>query len=422
IKPGLFFPKSSIGDDSMSDWTIGYEIIDNQKSPGKPLVRSARFKKSKWVRDDVATRSVLYFGIQRTVPASERREFKKFASYSYKFDGNLESLSTTIQREVTRILGKDMSHFLRSKIAKGGFIFVGGDGNIRYSEFHFGAGESSVIRMVSEIESAPENALVLIEEIENGLHPVAVKRMVEYLIDVAKRRSIQSIFTTHSESSLDPLPPEAIWSSISGKTSQGKISIEALRALDDRTDERMAIFVEDSFAKQWVESIIRYALPEHVDEIGVYSVSGDSPALQTHKSHMADPSISTRSMCILDGNSQKAAAPDEGIIKLPGEIPEAVVFNYVREALAELSLKLTVAMHLFSDKEPKVTSVVRDVSNSNRDPHLLFDQVGQKAGLVPTAIVSSAFISLWMEGNPREVAMIANEIGRNLQPLPRTGG
>jgi hypothetical protein len=50
-------------------------------------------------------------------------------------------------------------------------LYVGRREESEYSEFHFGAGESSVIRMVSEMETAEENALVLIEEIENGLHP-----------------------------------------------------------------------------------------------------------------------------------------------------------------------------------------------------------------------------------------------------------
>jgi predicted ATPase len=59
-----------------------------------------------------------------------------------------------------------------------------------YSEFHFGAGESSVIRMVSQIELAEDQALILIEKIENGLHPVATVRMVEYLIEAAERKRI----------------------------------------------------------------------------------------------------------------------------------------------------------------------------------------------------------------------------------------
>lgn len=422
IKPGLFFPKSSIGDESMSDWSIGYDIIDKAKNHTKTISRNARFRKSKWVRDDLIDRPVLYFGIQRTVPASERREFKKFASYSYKFKGDRTKLTETTQKEVARILGKDISHFKQAAITSSQTVYVGGDGEITYSEFHFGAGESSIIRMVNEIEAAPENALVLIEEIENGLHPVAVRRMVEYLIDVAKRRSIQSIFTTHSEDALTPLPPEAIWSSIDGKTRQGRISIEALRAITGRVDERMAVFVEDAFAKEWIEAIVRHALPEHMDEIGVYALSGDSQAYATHKSHAQNPSISITSMAILDGDSDKPEEPEDGVFKLPGSVPEAAVFDYVRTNIATLSMQLAVAMHLSPEKEAMVRGVVEEVSHTNRDPHLLFSQVGQRAGLVPTSLVSSAFISLWINGNSNEVKRLADAIAENLDAPEVPGG
>jgi hypothetical protein len=53
---------------------------------------------------------------------------------------------------------------------------------------------------------------------------------------------------------------------------------------------------------------------------------------------------------------------------------------------------------------------VKKVNQINRDPHLLFGQVGQKGGLIPTAIVSSAFIGLWMAGNSTEAARIAEFI------------
>lgn len=52
---------------------------------------------------------------------------------------------------------------------------------------------------------------MLIEEIENGLHPVATVRMVEDLVEAADRKKIQAIFTTHSNDALKPLPSKAIW-------------------------------------------------------------------------------------------------------------------------------------------------------------------------------------------------------------------
>ena len=401
IRPALFFPKSSVGDETMANWNIGYDIIDKAKNTNQIVPRSARFKNSKWARDDLIDRPVLYFGIQRTVPAGERREFKRFATFHYKFSGQRQVLTQTVQDQVARVLGKDVSKFLSADVSPTHTLYIGGDGTISYSEFHFGAGESSIIRMVSEIEAAPVNALVLIEEIENGLHPVAVRRMVEYLIDVADRRSIQSIFTTHSEDALSPLPSEAIWSSIDGKVRQGRISIEALRAITGRIDEQVAIFVEDAFAKEWVEGLIRNALPDHGDEIGVYAVSGDGQAHAIHTSHRLNPAISDKlkSLCILDGDSSKEENHEEGVVKLPGEMPEAEVFNYVRNNIDTLSMRLAVALHLPPEKELKVKQVVESISMSNRDPHLLFSQVGQSLGFIPSAIVSSAFISIWVSGN-----------------------
>jgi predicted ATPase len=417
IRPALFFPKSSIGDDSMKDWSIGYDLIEKKKTPKSLLQRTARFRNSKWARDDLIDRPVLYFGIIRTVPAGERREFKKLASINYEFSGSRAELGKAVQDQVARILGKDVSKFQKATISSSQSFYVGGDGTLSYSEFHFGAGESSVLRMVGEIETAPENALVLIEEIENGLHPVAVRRMVEYLIEVAARRSIQTIFTTHSEDALLPLPSEAIWSSIDGKVRQGRVSIEALRAITGRIDQRMAIFVEDQFAKEWVEAIIRHDLPERIEEIGAYAVSGEGRAFSIHDGHRKNPAINKklRSICVLDGDSSKDEDLTSGVIKLPGALPENVVFNYVRLQIGALSMQLAVALHLAPEKDAAIQKVVEEVSMSNRDPHLLFSQVGLKAGMIPANIVSSAFIGLWLTGNKESASRISAFIKSNLE-------
>jgi hypothetical protein len=225
------------------------------------------------------------------------------------------------------------------------------------------------------------------------------------------------MFTTHSEDALSPLPAEAIWSAIDGKVGQGKVSIEALRAITGRIDERMAIFVEDPFAKEWVESIIRNAIADRMDEIGVYAVSGDSAAYRIHRSHQENPAISTNSICILDGNSRMDENLQAGVIKLPGAIPESEVFNYVREQIDSVAIQLAAGLHLSLEKDGTVKRVVEDVSLSNRDPHLLFNQVGQRAGLIPASIVSSAFIGLWIRGNADHAERISTYIAENLDGI-----
>ncbi len=130
IRPALFFPKSSIGDDSMKDWSIGYELVDKSQNATQLVSRSARFKNSKWARDDLTERRVLYFGIIRTVPAGERREFKKLATVNYPFSGSRAELDKTISDQVARILGKDVSKFQRAEISSSQAFYTGGDGTI----------------------------------------------------------------------------------------------------------------------------------------------------------------------------------------------------------------------------------------------------------------------------------------------------
>lgn len=411
-KPSIFFPKSSLGDDSMANWGVSFEIIDKGKNSNQLVTRTARFKNAKWARDDVLERNVLYFGITRTVPAGERREFKKIATPKYRYAGSKIHLSGDIISHVAKILGKDVSKFQVANVTSSQDFLIGGDGTISYSEFHFGAGESSVIRMVSLIESAPQNSLVLIEEIENGLHPVAVRRMVEYLIDAADRRSVQTIFTTHSEDALLPLPAEGIWYIIEGKARQGRISIDALRAMTGKVDEGLAIFVEDNFAREIVDNIIRRYNSDIFDTIGVYPVEGQHQAHSIHMHHMKNPAVNARikSMCILDGDSGIDVDEPNNVIKLPGGVPETEIFNFVHTNIERLSMLVAAGLHLSPEKDASVKSVVNDVALTNRDAHLLFNQIGQKSGLIASSIVSSAFINLWIDGNPDITKAIADRI------------
>ena len=169
---GDFSRRAEKYDSSMQDWAIEYDILDRTLNANDSFRRTASFKSSKWNRDAIA-RPVQMFGINRTVPANERKEFLKLATSKFTVpDDQIEQLPATAVTAINRILGRDAALYKRLKISLTGdeFFLTGttakGD---EYSEFHFGAGESSIIRMVSLIELAPEESLILIEELENGL-------------------------------------------------------------------------------------------------------------------------------------------------------------------------------------------------------------------------------------------------------------
>ncbi len=413
VKPGSFFPKSTVGDESMAGWRAEYELIDKSANQRQLIKRASSFRQSKWVRADVADRDVLFFGIERTVPAGEKTRYKKLMRSTYVHRPPLEPLNEAVAQQVEHILGKSVADYRITSYGFDDTFLVGRAGDNNFSEFHFGAGESSIIRMIAKIEQAPINSLILIEEIENGLHPVATRRMVEYLIDVAHRRSIQTVFTTHSDYALSPLPSEAIWASINGKLKQGRLSVEALRAVSGRVDKKLAIFLEDEFAKAWVDSILREKLGANYDQIEIHAVHGDGNAVSTHRGHIANPAINFNSLCIIDGDSQQIDDPDNGIIRLPGDQPEVTIFESIRARLTEDIAILTVSCQRAPEVQELVRAAVEEVAKTNRDPHLIFNQLGIKIGFVSETIVRGAFLAIWVRNN----SVFCDELAKKVNSL-----
>ena len=307
-KPSRFFSKSGSLDNSMQNWKILYELIDRDINAKESIQRTAKFKSYKWYRDNMS-RTVSIFGVSRTVPATERNEMRKCASTVFKYDSSqVEKFNDLVVSAASKVLGKNLSGYSQIKIDDNGRVtLLQGltDNNISFSEFHFGAGESSVIRMIMKIESLDENSLVLIEEIENGLHPIATQRMVEYLIDFSKRKKSQVIFTTHSNDALLPLPPKAIWAAINNTLFQGKLNVKSLRTITGQIEASLAIFVEDEFAKMWIETIVSDDSSIIENSLEIHAMAGDGTAVAINKYHNDDPSVKFKSICIIDGDSKQ---------------------------------------------------------------------------------------------------------------------
>ncbi|MBI3214702.1 MAG: AAA family ATPase [Mycobacterium sp.] len=419
VPPRRFFAKSGKYDSSMKDWTVEYQLIDRSINPKLRVPRTASYLKLKWNRTAVE-REVLIFGVERTVPATERRELVKavgaaFAAYSEK------TLSPVVAENVARILGKPVEGFHQVFLdqAERVSLYAGqtskGD---EYSEFHFGAGEASVIRIVSGVEGAAENSLILIEEIENGLHPVATIRMVEYLINVAKRKSCQVIFTTHSNDALAPLPSKAIWASYNGEVLQGKLDIVALRTITGQIDASLAIFVEDVYAEHFLATVLRYSRVE-LSAVKIHRMGGADPARKVNEQHNLDPTSTFPSICVLDGDQGDTQDIDKRIFVLPGDShPERHVLDRVVSVLDKVAALLTVSMQLPPSQQERVKEVITARVLSNYDVHVIFEQIGADLDFTAGQTVATAFLSVWAQEFPDEVAELIAPFKELLPMVP----
>ena len=76
------------------------------------------------------------------------------------------------------------------------------------SQFHQGAGEDATLDLFKLLQRIPMNSLLIIDEVEASLHPAAQRRLVRYLLKVARIKKLQIILSTHSNNVLDEIPPE----------------------------------------------------------------------------------------------------------------------------------------------------------------------------------------------------------------------
>ena len=71
-------------------------------------------------------------------------------------------------------------------------------------------GTLRVLAIAAAMLSAPEGSLVVIEEIDNGVHPSRARHLLERIQTVAERRQLRVLLSTHNPAMLDALPDKAV--------------------------------------------------------------------------------------------------------------------------------------------------------------------------------------------------------------------
>ena len=140
----------------MQHWRINYKIIDKKANPKAEINRTAVFSNYKWTRDGILSRNTLTFGMSRTIPATERHELEVFANENFTMpDGKITKLREEVCNYVGKILDKDITDFFVIESATNNKLNILAGKTQKgdlYTEFYFGSGESSLIRMITEIE------------------------------------------------------------------------------------------------------------------------------------------------------------------------------------------------------------------------------------------------------------------------------
>lgn len=71
-------------------------------------------------------------------------------------------------------------------------------------------GTLRVLSIAAAMLSAPEDSLVVIEEIDNGVHPSRARHLLQNIREIAERRRLRVLLSTHNPALLDALPDSAL--------------------------------------------------------------------------------------------------------------------------------------------------------------------------------------------------------------------
>ena len=284
---------------------IYYEILHNRwksENVGPGWQRRQKPVGGKWNNYDTRVpRNVIYLGVQRAVPYYERRTHKSYRGY-FSMDSLKEKHRQQICTIAGRIIGKNYDIFERHTHSKYS-LPVARSGGVKYSGFNMGAGESAVFEILSALFEAGKGTLLVIDELELGLHERAQIRFVEELKKLCDELHCQVICSTHSHVVLATLPPEGrvfLETRGSDTTVTPGISPEfACGKLRGRNSAELDIFVEDAVALMILQLDLPHAMRQRINIISIGSSEALLHLLASRYLEKRDACI-----CVLDGDKR----------------------------------------------------------------------------------------------------------------------
>lgn len=230
-------------------------------------------------------------------------------------------------------------------------LFAAQEGGATYSELHMAAGERAILRLSQEITQL-KGALVLIDEVEAGLHPWVQQLLMLHLQQLALRNDLQIIVASHSPVVLDSVP-------LNGRIfldrddRSGEVVVRPAyrdliqNALYGRSNEMIKMLCEDEIAEGILEGVLDFLLPTENMNRESIRIGRDTGASQfpMHAETLRKFGQIQNTVFILDGDQrggeierkiQDAAKSSVLVLFLPGnEAPESWIgdrLKYVSDA------------------------------------------------------------------------------------------
>lgn len=271
-------------------------------------------------------RPSFFFDISRIQPANTQIGYGRTAQEVIS-RGSTEPLNQDQVSQLNRTLGRtyEEASFDRNEDKQVGVLTISG---IRYSNFHQGAGEDSVLDLIGVITKAPNKSLVIIDEVEASLHPQGQRGLVTELMRLAHDKRMQIVLSTHSPYILEQLPPIArVFISVDRDMKReilyGVSSDFALNLMDDERHEELDIYCEDEASTYLIERLLALGAPAFMSRTAITPV-GPANTVMMLGAIASAGKLPRPGVAVVD--AEQPAGPT--YVRLPGsEAPEREAFG-----------------------------------------------------------------------------------------------
>lgn len=271
-----------------------------------------------------------YFGINRALPSAEERGLRTYFCPS-KSGTEAQRLDPSFLKKLSKAFSKDYSqaslntsHTAREEKR---LRFCATDIS-SYSSYNMGAGEDIYTDLLLHIQKAKHGSLLVIEEIELGLHPTALKCLAEDLQQIMLEKHLQIICSTHSQAFLDAVPRQARILLKKDNEEHTVISSPTTRyaysVISDESRPELVLYCEDNFARSLILEALR---PDLVRRVEVYEIGSKEELSKVYRLH-SKTRQGIRAAIIWDGDVTDLEisryTQDDGEFvyrKLPGNMP-----------------------------------------------------------------------------------------------------
>lgn len=238
-----------------------------RQANGTAELIAARKGQSRWAGQYPRrpSRAVEFVGTIRAIHPCELRALRNH--FGQNATVQMSAVSTGERDQVSRVLDRIYTdvHIAESGRHRLHHLHYGA---AAYSAFNAGSGEDIVCLLSRIVAHVPNGALLVIEEIETGLHPAAQRRLISLLLDLCFERRIQVICSTHSAEILQSIPAEArVLLTRVGQDVDVRYEPTVAEVVSDLVDqpvEELVVCVEDRMARALLIEVLPASIRSRV--------------------------------------------------------------------------------------------------------------------------------------------------------------